>query len=241
MRKRIAVLQPGYLPWLGYFDQLARVDLFVHYDDVQYTRRDWRNRNRVKGPTGPVWLTVPVASKGQRETLICDVQIANQEWQRKHLATVERFYRRCAHFEAGYALLEKLLTQRWDRLCELCIAGTELLARELGIATPTIRSSELSGCAELTKSDRLIAICRQLGATEYLSGSAARAYLDVEAFRAAGIEVLFQEYQHPEYPQAWGEFTPYLSVVDLLMNTGRGAREVVLSSPGPTPAAVVCG
>ncbi len=233
MKRRVAILQPGYLPWLGYFDQLARVDLFVHYDDVQYTRRDWRNRNRIKGPGGPQWLTVPVAVKGRPNVLIRDVPIAGTDWARRHLATLRHCYARAPHFDWVYPRLESWLSRPVERLADLCIAGVELLAGMLGITTPTVRSSTLPGCDGLHKTDRLLAICRALGATNYLSGAAARAYLDVAALEQAGIAVAFQDYPHPVYPQLWGDFVSHLSVVDLLMNVGPDAGAVLRGAAAP--------
>lgn len=239
MKRRIAILQPGYLPWLGYFDQLARVDLFVHYDDVQYTRRDWRNRNRIKGPGGPQWLTVPVAVKGRYDVLIRDVPIADADWTRLHLATLRHCYARAPHFDLVYPRLEAWLTRPWERLADLCIAGVELLAGLLRITTPTVRSSTVPGCDGLHKTDRLLAVCRALGATDYLSGAAARDYLDVAAFERSGIAVTFQDYAHPVYPQLWGDFVSHLSVVDLLMNVGPDARALLPGTATPTTEVLV--
>lgn len=227
---RIAILQPGYLPWLGYFDQLARVDVFVHYDDVQYTRADWRNRNRIKSPTGPAWLSIPVLTKNHRTLRICDIVIAADTWRATHRKSIEHAYRRAPFFDLVFPWLDEFYSQPVERLADACIASAELLARLIGIETRTVRGSALSGFEDLRKTDRLIAICRHFGATDYLSGAAARGYLDVAAFTAAGIRVEFQEYRHPLYPQLWGDFASHLSVVDLLMNAGPASRKILTGS-----------
>jgi len=235
MSKRIAILQPGYLPWLGYFEQLARVDLFVHYDDVQYTRRDWRNRNRIKGPEGPTWLTVPVAVKGNYHIPISKVTVPDQLWRDHHLRTIRHCYARCPYFDSVYPKLERWLGAPWTFLADGCIEGINMFCTELGARTETMRSSEVTEVTHLGKSERLIAICQRLGATEYLSGASARAYLDNDAFERAGIRVIFQEYKHPTYGQRWGDFVPYLSVLDLVMNEGPRSLDILLTSGGLLP------
>jgi len=169
---RIAVLQPGYLPWLGFFDQEMSVDQFVIYDNVQYDRRGWRNRNRVKTPNG-MWLTVPVLQKGLYDQIIRDVKI------------------------------------------ELDMAMIRWMNGRIGIKTDIVMASDLGVSGQ--KSERLLEICRKLGANEYFSGAAARHYLDIGIFSEAGIKVYFQEYMHPVYPQLNGGFVSHLSALDLIM------------------------
>jgi len=213
---RIAILQPGYLPWLGFFDQELSVDLFVLYDDVQYDRRGWRNRNRIKTPKGPVWLTVPVEQKGKYHQLIREVKIDNtRPWKRKHLRTIETFYTKAPYFEKLFPQFERILAQEWEYLWELDLKVIEWLNELIGVKTPIVLASQLS--ASGAKSERLLDICTKLGAKEYYSGAAAKYYLDIELFKRAGIEVFFQEYEHPVYPQLHGDFISHLSVIDLLM------------------------
>lgn len=228
MSKCIAILQPGYLPWLGYFEQLARVDEFVHLDDVQFTRRDWRSRNRIKGPAGVQWLTVPVQVRGRFMQRVDEARIADERWQPKHLRTLHFCYQQAEHFDTWYPRLARIIEQPWERMIDLCLAVTREIADGLKIATPVRMASELNLPNDAVKSTRILRICQELGATEYYSGAAARDYLDVSAFGKAGIRVEFQDYAHPTYRQLWGPFVSHLSSVDLLMNEGPRAREVLM-------------
>jgi hypothetical protein len=219
----VAVLQPGYLPWLGFFDQLRRADVFVYYDDVQYDKHGWRNRNRIKTQNGPLWLTVPVkASTGGTSTTpprILDVAIDGRTpWARKHVESVRQAYARAPFLSQYLPALEELLQRPWDRLVDLDLACASLMAGWLGLQRRVERSSLLGIGGE--RSERLVAICRHFGASRYVSGDAAQAYLDVPLFERAGIQVEWQQYSHPAYPQLHGEFVPYLSALDLILNCG---------------------
>jgi WbqC-like protein family len=221
----LVVLQPSYLPWLGYFDQMSKADVFVWYDDVQYDKHGWRNRNRIKSPKGPLWLTVPVLHKGRALQPIDAVEIDNRlSWSRKHLRSLEQLYARAPFAGDVLPRLAEMLLRPWQRLVDLDIATTEWLASEFAIETPRYRASQMG--VEGDRNTRLINFCRHFKATRYISGDAARAYLDVAQFAAAGIEVVWHAYQHPQYPQLHGEFIPYLSALDLLLNTGPAAREL---------------
>jgi hypothetical protein len=222
----LVVLQPGYLPWLGYFDLLKKADIFVHYDDVQFDKHGWRNRNRVKGPKGAAWLTVPVLHSGRAGQSILDVQIDNhQSWRRKHLSTIGQLYARAPFREVVLPQLQEILERPWGRLVDLDLAIIDWLAAELDIETPRYRSSELGIGGE--RNERLLNLCRHFGATRYLSGNAAQEYFDVALFAAAHIEVTWHDYVHPTYAQLHGTFVPYLSVLDLLLNTGSEARRII--------------
>lgn len=223
----LVVLQPGYLPWLGFFDQMRRADVFVYYDDVQFDKNGWRNRNRVKSPAGQYhWLTVPVIQSGRSEQRIDEVEIDNRAaWPRKHLGTIAQFYGAAPHRRRYLPQLEELLTRPWESLVELDIATTALLCEWLGLACSPIRSSELDVSGDPT--GRLVGLCRHFGADRYLSGSSGRDYLDVPAFEHEGVDVVWQDYHHPEYPQLHGEFLPYLSVLDLLLNCGEQSLEII--------------
>ncbi|MCI0411075.1 MAG: WbqC family protein, partial [Acidobacteria bacterium] len=216
---KVAILQPSYLPWLGYFDQMRRVDVFVHYDDVQYDRDSWRNRNRIRTQQGWQWLTVPVRLGGRFGSSICEVEVDNRsDWARKHLLSLEQAYARARYVKQYLPRLESILSRKWERLVELNLALTAELASTLGLRAETRRSSGLQSRGSRT--ERLVAICRELGATHYLTGDAAKSYLDEPAFAQAGITVEYQSYRHPAYPQLHGGFIPYLSVVDLIFNCG---------------------
>lgn len=225
--KTLVVLQPGYLPWLGFFDQMRRSDIFVYYDDVQYDKHGWRNRNRIKSPTGPQWLTVPVHHKGWPR--IMDVTIDNRTpWAKKHIGTIRQYYSRAAYLDAYLPELEAVLSRDWETLVDLDIAVVELMSCWLGLEIPVFRSSTLGIAGE--KSERLLNLCRYFEATRYLSGNAAQAYLDVDLFSRAGIEVEWQDFVHPIYPQLHGEFVPLLSAIDLVLNCGAGSAAILANS-----------
>jgi len=227
----VAVLQPGYLPWLGFFDQMLRADVFVFYDDVPFDKHGWRNRNRVKSRMGPQWLTVPVRMGGKLGERIFDVQIDNnQPWGRKHIATLRQLYAGAAFKEKYLPALVEELSRPWDRIADLAIALTRMMASWLDIETPTYRSSELGVPGD--RNTRLINICRHFGADRYLSGNAAQDYLDVAGFADEGIAVEWQNFQHPEYPQQYGEFVPFLSAIDLLLNCGPDSPALLKNSLG---------
>ncbi len=224
MQKKIAVVQSNYIPWKGYFDLIRSVDAFVLYDDVQYTRSDWRNRNQIKTAQGEHWLSIPVKKKGLLGQLINEVQISDPGWAAAHWKTIEQSYRRAACFSRMESPIRALYEQAADlthlsAINHLFIAG---LCPLLDIHTPLYRSEDLGGVEG--RNERLIHLCGALGANEYLSGPAASHYLDEAAFAAHGITVAYMSYAgYPEYPQVYGEFQHALSVIDLLFNTGADA------------------
>lgn len=222
------VLQPGYLPWLGFFEQMHRADEFVFLDDVQFDKHGWRNRNRIKGPTGAQWLTVPVRIRGLDQPPICDVEIdATQgRWAAKHLAALRTNYGPCPFFDWLYPDLAAVLTQPWTHIADLDIALVERLSGKLGLPRRCQRSSALG--AGDGRCERLIEICRKLDCTHYYSGAAAREYLELSAFARAGITVEFQDYAHPEYPQRYGAFVFHLAIVDLMFNCGPRSLNILL-------------
>jgi WbqC-like protein family len=225
--KRIVVLQPSYLPWLGYFDQLYKSDVFVLYDDVQYDKHGWRNRNRIKTDKGPLWLTVPVLTHGQGLPTNRDARIdTRQPWARKHLQGLRVNYAKAPAFEEVFGALEPVLGRPWTYLIDLNRAVLETLCRLLGLTRLILLSSEMDVPGQ--KSERLIGLCRALGAGRYLTGDAASDYLDETQFAAHAIRVEYHHYRHPVYAQLHGEFVPYLSVVDLLMNHGRESLGVLV-------------
>jgi hypothetical protein len=228
--RTLAVLQPGYLPWLGFFDQARRADLFMYYDDVQFDKHGWRNRNRVKSPAGPHWLTVPVLHSGLDFPRILDVELDRRvPWARKHIETIKHFYSRAPYLRRYLPQLEEVLNHSWDRLVDLDFAAAQLLFEWLEVKTPIVRVSELN--IEGTRSERLLNLCKHVGATRYLSGDAARTYLDLDLFGQHGIEVCWQDYHHPVYPQLHGPFVSHLSGLDLILNCGDQSA-AILSSNG---------
>lgn len=226
--KRVAILQSCYIPWKGYFDLINSVDEFILYDDVQYTVRDWRNRNRIKTPQGLQWLTIPVHVETRRQS-IRDTRVADSDWRRRHWLAWQRNYARAPWFRSYAPVLEPLyLDSAEPSLSRINAAFIEALCGVLGIRTRLTWSADyrlVDG-----RSERLVDLCRQAGATEYLSGPAARAYLRPELFAEAGIAVRWMSYEgYPEYPQLHGAFDHYVSVLDLLFQTGPAAPRFMLS------------
>ncbi|CAO3441352.1 WbqC family protein [Azospirillum endophyticum] len=215
----LVVLQPSYLPWLGYFDQIHRSDIFVFYDDVQYDKHGWRNRNRVKTAKGPCWLTVPVLNGGRMGQAIRDVEIADHvPWVRKHLNTIEQAYAHAPFAGRYLPALKDVLEKPWRRLVDLDMAVIALMCNWLGIQRPMYRASDLAVKGD--RNGRLLALCKYFCADRYLSGNAAMSYLDTSLFSSEGISVEWQNFDHPSYAQLHGEFIPYLSAIDLILNVG---------------------
>ena len=225
----MGLLQPAYLPWLGFFEQMLRDEVFVQYDDVQYTKKDWRNRNRIKTPEGPMWLTVPVETSGRRFQLVRDVRIdPTKDWQREHLRALELNYRRAPWFEWAYEPLRGVIEHPHELLVDLDEALVVEISRLLGFERPIHRATVY----ELSDSDqngRVIECMQKVGKSVLYNGAASRDIIDLPRFRAEGLDVVFQDYRHPVYPQLWGDFVPYLSVVDLLMNCGSDSLEIMAS------------
>ena len=225
--RTLVVLQPSYLPWLGYFDQLYKSDVFVLYDDVQFDKHGWRNRNRIKTPSGPQWLTVPILTHGKGKPTNDQVEIdTRQPWGAKHLRALRGNYSRAPAFADVFGRLEPVLSRPWKRLLDLNRTVLDTLCGLLALTRDIRLSSELGVSGE--KTARLVALCRATGATNYLTGDAARDYLDEPQFAANGITVEYHNYRHPTYAQLHDGFVPYLSVVDLLMNHGRGSLNILV-------------
>ena len=228
---KVVILQPSYIPWRGYFDQIFRADLFVFYDDVQYDKRGWRNRNQIKTPKGKQWLTIPVNSRGAQTENIPINQIRmvwDNRWSQNHLKALQHSYSKAPHFGEYAALLEKFYRRQDDFLADFTTEFTIALAHELGNThTRFMRSSELAGI-DGQKTDRLIQILQAVGAVHYISGPSARDYIEQEKFDAAGITLEYMEYNYPEYPQLYPPFDPYVSILDLLFMTGPEAPNYIL-------------
>lgn len=210
----ITILQPSYLPYAGVFDLIKRVDVFVFYDDVQYTKNDWRNRNKIKTPKGECWMTVPCHAKKQN---INRTLIADNRWIDKHLKTLKMNYARAPHFEEVYTVVERQLKRDWCILSFLCEHLIRDVVDYLDIGCKFVRSSDV-GFSEFSSTDRLVKICDELGADEYLSTNGAKPYLQTDKFNC---KVTWQDYEHPTYPQLWGDFISHLSIVDMLFNCGK--------------------
>ena len=223
---RVTILQPSYLPWLGFFEQMTRSDKFVLLDDVQYTRRDWRNRNKVRVKEGWVWLTVPVQQKSRFSQSLLETRIDNSvSWRRKHLETLRQHYCKAPFFEKYFPRCQQIYEKDWEFLFDLCLETIQFLKEEMGIETPLLRSSEMKLSGE--KTERLVSICRELGATHYLSGESGSDYISQEDFSNQGIGLEYQNYEHPVYPQRYPGFVPHLATIDLLFNCGEQSLSIL--------------
>lgn len=224
---KCAILQSNYIPWKGVFDMINKVDTFVFFEDVDYTKRDWRTRNKIKTANGEVWLSVPV-KKAPRGTKIFEIEISQEEnWQEKHYKTIVNSYKKARHFAEYHYLLEGVyLKQKWTNLSDFNIFTTKLLAHALGITTKFVNSVDLATSG--IKDDKLIEICQKVGADFYLSGPTAKNYIVDEKFEKAKIELAYIDYGHYlEYPQIHGEFDHYVSVLDVLFNCGKDAKDYI--------------
>jgi len=221
---KCVILQPSYIPWRGYFHQIQKADVFVFYDDVQYDKEGWRNRNRILGPNGPMWLTIPV--KVKNFPLIKDVEVESKvKWQGKHWKSLVGSYGKAPYFSKYIKYLEPYYNSSCHHLAEFTIDTTIEICRWLEIKTEFVRSSRM--VCHGTKTERLIGILQELGATHYISGPAAKAYLDEEKLSEAGIALEYMEYNYPEYDQLYGEWEPKVSILDLIFMTGDRAPEYI--------------
>ncbi|HEY2799101.1 MAG TPA: WbqC family protein [Chthoniobacterales bacterium] len=231
MSKSVAIVQSNYIPWRGYFDLINSVDEFILYDDAQYTIRDWRNRNIIKTPQGPKWLTIAVEVKGRYHQKIKDTVINDSDWARKHWATIVHSYSRAPHFSTYRELFENLyLGSEEKMLSSINHRFLQALCQVLGISTPLTWSMNYQLVGD--KTERLVSLCRQAGATSYLSGPAAKAYLEEALFQNEGISVSYMDYSgYPDYAQLHPPFEPRVSVIDLIFNEGPNARKYLKSGP----------
>lgn len=224
--RRVAILQSNYIPWKGYFDIIHDVDLFVFYDDVQFTKSDWRHRNRIKSAQGSQWLSIPAGQHGDQR--ICDVELKTSDWQARHWRTLQHNYGKCPHFARYREYFEHVyLGTVWHRLSELNQTLIRHIAREfLGIGTEFADSRSYAASGH--KLDRLLDLVSKTGATSYLCGPAAKAYVVPERFAERGVELLWKDYQgYPQYPQRFPPFEHGVSLLDLLFNVGQEAPRCI--------------
>jgi len=221
MGKTIAIIQSNYSPWKGYFDIIRMVDEFMLFDEAQYTRRDWRNRNKIKTPQGAQWLTIPVQVKGKFHQRIDETLVSDAAWIDDHLKSIKHNYARAGAFKEVYPVLEELYRSLTPltRLSDVNYALLRGLSDLLGIKTPLTWSTDYDSVEG--KTDRLISLCQQAGADEYISGPSARAYMDHDLFERSGIKLTYVDYSgYPEYPQIYPPFDHGVSLLDLLLNVG---------------------
>ncbi|ROL57563.1 hypothetical protein D9V87_09325 [Bacteroidetes/Chlorobi group bacterium MS-B_bin-24] len=227
---KVAIIQPNYIPWKGYFDIINMVDIFVLYDDVQYTLRDWRNRNRIKAKNGLLWMTIP--TDGTQEKIIKDVKVVwDEKWNIKHWKSIVINYSKAKYFQEYKDYFEELYFNLKEYfLWEINFKFIEAIAKILGIKTKIVFSSDLNYDRKLTKTDRLIAILKELNATSYLSGPSAKNYINEELFKKSNIKLEWMDYfGYPEYPQLYPPFIHEVSIIDLILNTGPNAPDYMKS------------
>lgn len=227
--KKVAILQSNYIPWKGYFDLINMVDEFVLYDDMQYTRRDWRNRNKIKTPQGPKWLSIPVEVKGKYFQKINETLVSDKSWTVTHWQTIKQFYSKTPFFKDYKEIFEEFYMNNQEARLSLINAGLiELVNSILGIQTKITWSSDYELFEGRT--EKLLGICRQSGADVYLSGPAAKDYFDESLAEDMGIQVEWMDYSgYPEYSQLYPPFEHGVTILDLIFNEGPNAKSFMKS------------
>ena len=226
--KTVGIMQPTYLPWTGYFELIARSDVFVFLDDVQFVKKSWHQRNRIKGPNGPFWLTVPVLHKGAKFQNINEVHNNNAaNWTKKHLKSIEMCFLKSPYFEEYISDFINLYNKTWNKLSDLNIAFIRMLMDKIRIDTPVLLSSSMN--ISSGGNEKVLEICKLLNADELYNAAGAVEVIDDALFDNVGIRVTYQEYKHPVYSQMHGQFVSHMSVIDLLFNEAPGSLDIVLS------------
>lgn len=219
--------QPVYLPWLGLFHKIAVADLFCYFDIVQYQKKDFNNRNKIKTSADAMWLSVPVESKDHLSKNVSTIKIVQDGWVKKHLRAVELNYRKAPYFDQYFDPFADVMRESSnDDLGTLNLALLRFFMEHLGIDTPIVKASDHAFTG--TKSDLVQNMCEKLGAQTYVFGAQGRDYANRDSFQKSGINLYFQQYVHPEYAQINGPFKPYMSVIDLLLNVGPGSLGVIM-------------
>ena len=223
----VSIRQPGYLPFMGFFKKIQSCDIFVELDDVAYTRSDFDNRNRIRTHDGSMFLTVPILNKFNQK--LNEVKITNNEnWNYKHVKTIQNNYQKTPYFEKYYEHIEKIIMNPWEKLLDLNLSLIEYIYNELKLETKIIKSSDLK--IDSTGSKKLLEICKKLNATTYMSGELGKNYLDEKIFHDAGIKIIYEKFQHPIYRQQYEGFVPNLSIHDLLFNEGKNSIDILSNS-----------
>lgn len=226
---KCVILQPSYIPWRGYFHQIALADCFVFYDDVQYDTRGWRNRNKIKTSDGTRWLTIPVHAKGAQIKRIPINQIKidwSKSWHESHLQSLKLSYAKAPYYNQYVEFLQNSYMQKHELLVDFTIPLTIQISDILGFSPQFIKSSDLHVQGE--KTDRLISILKTIGADHYISGPSAQDYIDPRLFEKAGITLEYMQYTYPEYPQLFPPFVSQVSILDILFMTGDEAKNYIL-------------
>ena len=225
---KVSIHQPNYLPWLGFFNKVSQSDIYVVFDDVQYPMgKDFHNRNQIKTNNGKTWLTIPVIGKSERRKFN-EIQIKDNGWNEKHLNNIKNFYGKTKYFNDYYSDLEKFYTNTYDKLIDLNMDMNKWFFKLLDIDTKIIYSSELCDNG-LRGLDKIIYILKKINTTRYITsnGPGASRYIDESVFKNNNIELIWNEYTHPTYNQQFGEFIPYMSILDLLFNEGPNSKNII--------------
>lgn len=228
MPKKVAIIQSNYIPWKGYFDIIQMVDEFMLFDEAQYTRRDWRNRNKIKTPQGAQWLTIPVQVKGKFLQRIDETEVTDSAWVDEHLKSLRHHYARAACFKDYFPRIEALYQEvaaetYLSQINYLLLKG---ICEMLGITTRLTWSTDYQTVEG--KTDRLISLCQQCGADEYISGPSAKDYMDEPLFERSGIKLTYMDYSgYPEYPQLYPPFDHAVSIIDVILHMGADARQYI--------------
>jgi len=221
--------QPVYLPWLGLFHKISLAEKYCIFDIAQYQTKDYNNRNKIKTNSGDIWLSVPVESKDHFQKKICDIKIINNGWNKKHYKSIYLAYKKAEYFDRYISGFEQILVQsQYVFLTDLCFDILQYMLKALNINIHIVKASDYDFSGY--KSDLVLDMCVQLGATKYIFGALGRNYADEPSFKEKGIDIYFQDYQHPEYKQLHGAFLPYMSAIDLLFNEGDRSMEIIQSS-----------
>lgn len=222
MSKKVAILQSNYIPWKGYFDIIDSVDEFIFYDDLQFTKNDWRNRNKIKTTNGLKWLSIPCGTNIKR--LICDVKLENNSWQKEHWRIIEQYYKKSPYFKDYHSFFEELyLSKNYTNLSDMNQYMIKKIATEILDIKTNFDDSRKYNLTKV-KGERVIELLTKVNATHYLSGPAAKDYIDEKCFRDAGIELYYMDYsKYREYPQLYPPFEHGVSILDLIFNTGEDA------------------
>lgn len=220
--------QPVYLPWLGLFHKIYLSELFCLFDIAQYQTKDYNNRNKIKTNQGDLWLTVPVESKDHFSKKVCDIKIINNGWNKKHFKSITLAYKKAPFFDRYIDGLDRIINKRYDYLTDLNLDLLRFMLDCFQIEVPIVKATDYDFTG--TKSDLVLDMCIKLGADKYIFGSLGKDYADAASFASQGIEIFFQDYQHPVYSQLHGEFIPYMSAIDLLFNEGPGSKDILLSN-----------
>jgi hypothetical protein len=218
--------QPVYMPWLGLFHKIALADIFCVFDIVQYQRKDFNNRNKIKTSAGSIWLTVPVKSSGRLDSIITDIEIINDGWPKKHLKSIELNYKKTPYFEQYFHGLKKILDTPYQYLVDLNFDILVYVLKVLDVNTKIVKASDFSFVG--TKSELVLDMCIQLNADIYIFGENGKDYADIDAFTSAGMSPYFQSYNHPVYNQIKGKFMPYMNIFDLLFNEGQNSKNIFM-------------